>query len=101
MNIQQDDLFDVNRAIMRIHTSVLALVSALLGGFGLFVMTAWLIIKGGTHVGQHLALLNEFFPGYSVTWFGSLVGLLYGALVGGVGGWVVGLIYNIVANLRN
>jgi hypothetical protein len=101
MNIQQDDLFDVNRAIMRIHTSVLALVSALLGGFGLFVMTAWLIIKGGTHVGQHLALLNEFFPGYSVTWFGSLVGLLYGASVGGVGGWVVGLIYNIVANLRN
>jgi hypothetical protein len=32
-------------------------------------------------------LLGQYFPGYTVTPAGALVGLLYGALVGGVIGW--------------
>jgi hypothetical protein len=72
----------------------------MIGGFGLFGMTAWLLIKGGENVGMHLQLLGNYFIGYSVTWPGSFVGLLYGALFGGIIGWSIGKIYNGVAALR-
>ena len=71
-----------------------------MGGMGLFLMTTWLIIKGGPHVGQHLQLLSNYFIGYSVTWWGSIAGLFYGALSGAVIGLAVGTIYNKIVNLR-
>jgi len=78
----------------------LAIVCAIIGGVGLFVMTAWLVIEGGPDVGQHLQLLSNYFFGYSVTWWGSVVGLFYGALCGGVVGWAIGTIYNKVVGFR-
>jgi hypothetical protein len=96
--VKADD--EVTRAVARIHGGVLALVCAILGGSGLFLMTFWLLIKGGPRVGQHLGLLENYFPGYSVTWRGSVIGLLYGALVGAVVGWVIGAVYNAVVWLR-
>ncbi len=86
--------------ILKIRAAILALVMALLGGTTLFVMTAWLLIKGGPFPGYHLRLLGEFFIGYSVTWPGCFVGFFYGALVGGIGGWTIGLIYNQVVKFR-
>lgn len=91
---------EISRAIARIRTNALAVVCAIMGGLGLFVMTAWLVIKDGPHVGEHLQLLSNYFIGYSVTWRGSVVGLFYGALCGGVIGWAVGMIYNKVVNMR-
>jgi hypothetical protein len=79
---------------------VLALVCAILGGTGLFTMTLWLVIKGGPRVGEHLGLLGHYFPGYAVTWSGTLVGLFYGAVVGGLVGWIIGAVYNGVVGLR-
>ena len=86
--------------MVRIERAVLTLVFALFGGLGLFSMTALLLIKGGQLVGLHLALLGHFFPGYSVTWGGSVVGLFYGAVVGGASGWLLGTVYNAVVDLR-
>ena len=91
---------EISQAIARIRTNALAVVCAILGGLGLFVMTAWLLIKDGPHVGEHLQLLSNYFIGYSVTWWGSVVGLFYGALCGGVIGWAVGMIYNKVVERR-
>lgn len=84
----------------RIEARVLALVGGIIGGLGLFSMTAWLVVKGGPHVGAHLQLLSHYFYGYSVTWWGSCVGLLYGAMFGAASGWLVGSIYNRVVHLR-
>lgn len=92
---------EVERAVARIQTSVLTVVFALLSGFGLFFMTAWLLIKNGKRVGAHLQLLGNYFPGYSVTWFGSVIGFFYAALVGGLIGWAIGTIYNKVVSLPN
>ncbi len=50
---------EVSRVVVRIQAGVLALVGALIGGIGLFVMTAWLLIKGGPQVGAHLQLLGH------------------------------------------
>jgi len=96
---QSDEGFEVSRVVAHIHMAVLALVCALMGGIGLFTMTAWLVIKDGTPVGPHLGLLSQYFPGYSVTWGGSFVGLFYSAVVGGVGGWLIAAIYHSVPRL--
>lgn len=97
---EPDDTLAVSRAIVRIHAGVLALVCAIIGSLGLFTMTVWLLIKGGPYVGLHLQLLNQYFPGYSVTWTGSAVGFAYGALAGGILGWLIGAVYNGVVWLR-
>ena len=91
---------EISQTLARIKADALALVCALIGGVGLFVMTLWLVIKDGPQAGQHLQLLSNYFIGYSVTWPGAFVGLLYGAMTGGAVGWVVGMIYNKVVNLR-
>jgi hypothetical protein len=97
-SIEDDRL---SRAVIRIQSSVLALVGAMLGGMSLFIATIWLVIKDGENVGAHLGLLSHYFIGYSVTWTGSVFGLCYGALVGGVFGWTIGFIYNWVLKLRH
>lgn len=91
---------DISRVVVRIRTAALAVVFAIIGGLGLFLMTAWLLIKGGPQVGQHLKLLSNYFIGYSVTWRGSIIGFLYGALAGGVIGWSVSTLYNKVVEFR-
>lgn len=91
---------EVSRTIARIKADALALVCGLIGGLGLFVMTVWLVLKGGPQPGQHLQLLSNFFIGYSVTWTGAFVGLVYGAVTGGLIGWAVGRVYNSVVNAR-
>jgi hypothetical protein len=94
----------INRAIARMRASVMALVCALFGGAGLCIATLWLVIRGpspgATQVGPTLGLLSNYFPGYEVTWTGSLLGFFYGALSGAVIGWTAALIYNWVASKR-
>jgi len=91
---------ELSRVVIRIQAGVLAVVCAMIGGIGLFGMTAWLLIKGGESVGMHLQLLGNYFIGYRVTWTGSLIGFLYVALFGGLIGWIIGKVYNTVAGLR-
>ena len=91
----------INEAVARLRASVMAVVFALTSGTGLFVATAWLVIRGGPQVGATLGLLRNYLPGYSVTWPGAFIGFVYAALLGGVVGWVVAFIYNqIVARRR-
>jgi hypothetical protein len=90
----------VRAAIVRLRARVMALVFAWVGACGLFGATAWLLVRGGPNVGKHLGLLRSYFPGYSVTWPGALLGFLYGALAGGLLGWTIASIYNRVAEWR-
>jgi hypothetical protein len=91
---------EISRAVAKIQGGVLAVVCGLIGGVGLFIMTVWLLLKGGPQVGSHLQLLSNYFIGYSVTWGGSVIGLFYGALTGGILGWIIGFIYNRVVMIR-
>jgi hypothetical protein len=89
------------QAIARLRAGIVAVVSGMVAGAGLMVATLWLVIKGGENVGQNLNLLSNYFPGYSVTWSGSLIGLVYGGLSGSALGWTVARLYNALANWRN
>lgn len=87
-------------AVSRLRASVMATVGALFCGLGLFMATALLLIQGGPEVGPTLSLLNNYYPGYSVTWPGAFLGLFYGAITGGVLGWTTAMVYNTIARAR-
>ncbi|PYL55227.1 MAG: hypothetical protein DMF29_03495 [Verrucomicrobia bacterium] len=87
--------------VIRVNRNVLGLTLGILFGFGLFLATNILVLKGGPHVGANLQLLNQFFPGYRVTFTGSFLGLVYGFAVGYVSGWIIASVYNWVVLLRN
>ncbi len=90
----------ISSAIARLQAGILAIVCGLLAGTGLLIATVWLVIRGGENVGQHLSLLANYLPGYSVTWGGALLGFLYGAALGAAVGWLTAWIYNRIVNLR-
>jgi len=95
------ELVLVTRSIARLRAAIVATVTGMVAGAALFAATLWLVIKGGPNVGQHLNLLRAYYPGYSVSWLGSIVGLFYGALTGAVLGWCVAWLYNILAGWRS
>ena len=67
-----------------------------------FPTTASLSNQGatpGVPVGPHLAQLAVFFPGYSVTALGALVGAAYAAAVGGVWGALLATVWNAAHSL--
>ena len=64
----------------------------------LFLMTLVLLFKGaptGTEVGPHLKLLGVYFPGYSVSWAGSVIGAVYAWIAGAVMGFVWAVLWNL------
>lgn len=88
------------RSLLRLNGTMVGVAFGLACGLALFFATIFLVIKGGPNVGAHLRLLNQFFPGYTVTVAGSFIGLIYGCVTGFVAGWLVGWIYNRVALMR-
>jgi hypothetical protein len=100
MHDNPDQSARLSHMMVSLQAGVLAFVFAVIGGLGLFLVTAWLLVKGGENVGAHLNLLGQYLIGYSVTWKGSLIGLLYGAVIGAVLGWSIAKLYNWIARAR-
>lgn len=97
VSVTREERALIRRAVARLRAGILAVVFAMMTGAGLFVATAWLLVKGGENVGATLGLLGNYLPGYGVTWPGAIVGLLYGAAIGGAAGWSLARIYNRLA----
>ncbi len=86
--------------ILRLNAKMLGLVIGILLGLAIFIMTNWLVIKGGDSVGPHLGLLSQFFIGYRVSFLGSIIGFAYGFAVGTLSGSLIGWIYNKIIDFR-
>jgi formate hydrogenlyase subunit 3/multisubunit Na+/H+ antiporter MnhD subunit len=86
--------------LLRLNATVQGVVTGIVVGFGILIATNWLVLKGGDVVGPHLSLLANFFIGYQVSFFGSLIGFVYGFLSGFVIGYSVARMYNWVVDLR-
>jgi len=84
----------LNAAILRLNGRAWGIAAGLLLGGGLFVATNILVLKGGPNVGKHLRLLGVFFPGYSVTFVGSIIGFIYAFVLGYAIGRLIGGVYN-------
>lgn len=61
----------------RLDPVAFGLSAGLIAGLSLALATLFLVIKGGEVVGPHLQVLAFLLPGYTVSIFGSLVGLIY------------------------
>jgi hypothetical protein len=85
---------DLRRAVARLNQRAWGITLGLLLGGGLFIATNVLVIRGGPVVGPHLSLLGVYFPGYRVTFTGSLVGFVYAFVVGYALGRLIGAVYN-------
>jgi hypothetical protein len=75
----------IRLSFARFDIRALAIATGLVFGGVLWFATAVLLVKGaapGAPPGPHLAQLASLFPGYTVTWPGSLLGFAYGFVVG-------------------
>lgn len=86
-------------AVLRMNARAWGISTGLLLGTGLFIATNVLVLRGGVNVGQHLQLLGIYFPGYSVSFTGSLIGFVYAFVLGYGLGRIIGVVYNRIAGL--
>lgn len=84
--------------LVRLSAIVYGVVFGLVLGSGVLVATLWLVIRGGPVVGPNLALLGQFFLGYTVTYWGSVIGFAYGFATGFAIGFSIASIYNWIVN---
>ncbi len=87
------------QSLAKIDSLALGVALGTVFALGIFLITNLLIYKGGETVGPNLALLGQFFPGYHVTFGGSLIGLLYGFGSGFALGWLIAVIRNIIIKI--
>ena len=88
----------IQRVLMRMNEQGWGIAMGLLLAIGLFIATNVLVIRGGANVGAHLGLLSVYFPGYRVTFLGSLIGFVYAFVVGYAIGRTIGAIYNRIVD---
>jgi hypothetical protein len=87
----------ITRVVVRMNATMIGLVLGFLCGIALFLATNWLVLKDGPNPGAHLGLLSQYFPGYDVTFVGSLIGFVYAFLAGFLSGAILGAVYNKLA----
>jgi len=84
-------------ALAKLDVVAFAIASAVICGVVLFALTLFLVVKGappGVPVGPHLSQLAAFFPGYSVTAPGALLGGAYASGVGAMLGLLLSGFWN-------
>jgi protoporphyrinogen oxidase len=84
----------VRQAFAKLDRVALGLSIGSTAGVLLFLATLVLVLKAGDVVGPRLGLLSQYFPGYTVTPEGAVLGLLYGFAVGFGGGWLFAVLRN-------
>jgi ABC-type dipeptide/oligopeptide/nickel transport system permease subunit len=87
--------------VLWLNVKTVGLAFGAVCGLLIFLATNWLVIKGGDTVGPHLALLDQYFIGYRVSFLGSIIGFAYGFALGALCGALIGWIYNKIVALRN
>jgi len=88
------ELQALRKTLARANEQGWGIAFGLLGGLGLFFATIVLVLKGGPNPGPHLSLIGMYFPGYSVTWVGGVVGFVYAFVSGYAIGRTIAVLYN-------
>ena len=82
---------------MKLNVKALALAGGVIWGFGLFVLTWWIIMFDGA-TGE-ATLIGKLYRGYSISPAGSVIGLAWGLADGAIGGAIFAWLYNALADL--
>jgi hypothetical protein len=83
------------QAAMKLNVKAFALACAILWGFGLFLLTWWIIAFYGA-TGE-VTLIGRLYRGYTISPIGSLIGLVWGFVDALVGGAIFAWLYNRLA----
>jgi hypothetical protein len=77
---------------MKLNIRAFALACSLIWGLGLFLITWWIIAFEGA--AGDPTLIGRVYRGYTVTPFGSFIGLIWGLVDGLIGGAILAWLYN-------
>jgi hypothetical protein len=80
---------------MRLDVRAFGLTCAVIAGFGLFVLTWWMMAFDGA-TGDP-TLIGRLYRGYTVSPVGSVIGFAWAFADGLVGGVLFSAIYNMIA----
>jgi len=83
---------------MKFDVKAFALTCGLIWGFGLFVLTWWIIAFDGP-TGE-ATFIGRVYRGYAISPTGSFVGLAWGFFDGSIGGAIFAWLYNFLASGR-
>jgi len=89
----------IRRSFVRLHPGALGVAVGCVFALGLFLATVVLVVKGGRQTGVNLQVLNNYFPGYSVTLPGAFVGMGYAACTGLAFGFLLAWFRNLALSL--
>ena len=81
---------------MKLNVKVFALTCAIVWGFGLFLLTWWIIAFEGD-TGDD-TFIGRVYRGYNISAVGSLIGLVWAFLDGLIGGAVFAWLYNCLVD---
>jgi hypothetical protein len=87
------------RVLARLDKAALAGAVGAIFGSAMFLMTLVAALQGDSFLTENLALINQFFAGYTVSVSGAFLGLLHGFIWGGVIGWLFAYLHNITIGL--
>ena len=81
-------------AFAPIHKLALGVAVGMVAGLLLWAITLAHATFDPSH-GEFLALLGQYFYGYTVSTTGAFIGLFWGFITGFVAGWFVGFVRNV------
>lgn len=78
---------------MKLNVKAFALTCGIIWGLGLFFLTWWIIAFDG--VTGEVTFLGRIYRGYSISPWGSIIGLVWAFVDGAVGGLIFAWLYNL------
>jgi hypothetical protein len=85
---------DLRLAFAPLHKRAFGTAVGAAAGGGLFLVTAYAVLRGNPP--DVLYLLANYFPGYTVSWVGALIGLAWAGFAFFVAGWFCAFMRNLV-----
>jgi hypothetical protein len=83
---------------MKLNVKALALTCGLIWGFGLMILTWWIMLFEGAT--GDVTCIGLVYRGYNISLLGSVLGLLWGFADGLIGGAIFGWVYNFLAGRK-
>ena len=80
---------------MKLKVCAFAWACGLIWGLGLFFITWWIILTGGST--GDTTLIGRIYIGYRITPLGSVIGLVWALVDGFIGGAIFAWLYNVFA----
>lgn len=88
-------------SVLRLHGVSLGLAIGAIAAAGLFVSTAWLVVRGTANESVHAALFANYIPGYSVSILGGLWGAIELFAFVFLACMVLATVYNKIVEMRH